>query len=119
MTRKRYIPLILGIAALVFGVQSAVAAMPVEPTARHDPDRAFVRAAKFYKESQRITPTPGSPRPADFWNYDSGVKVADASPGVLPQDLATLYGISGDTSGDGPQLFDLMMAKNGVVDRSV
>src|SRR4029453_6332790 len=67
---------------------------------------AFVRAAKFYKESQRITPTAGSPRPADFWNYDSGVKVADASPGVRPQDLATLYGVSDDTLGGGPQLVD-------------
>jgi hypothetical protein len=52
----------------------------------------------------------GSPKHADLWNYESRVKVADTSPGVLPQDLATIYadsdGIlaSDRTSGGVPRL---------------
>jgi hypothetical protein len=30
----------------------------------------------------------GSLEPADFWNYESGAKVADSSPGVSPENLA-------------------------------
>jgi hypothetical protein len=33
----------------------------------------------------------GSSEPVDFWNYQSGAKVADTTPGVAPQDLATLF----------------------------
>ena len=29
--------------------------------------------------------------PADFWNYESGTKVADTSPGVASEDLARLF----------------------------
>jgi hypothetical protein len=115
MTRKRYITLIVGIAALVLGAELAMA-MPPEVTAQQDPDRAaFVRAARFFKESQRITPVAGP----DFWNYESGVKVADTSPGVLPQDLAKVWAGSDGILGDSPKLDDLLMAKNGVVDRSL
>lgn len=39
----------------------------------------------------------GQPVHPDFWNYDqSGQKIANASPGVAPQDLGTLY--SGEQS---------------------
>lgn len=44
----------------------------------------------------------GSTAATDFWNYDaSGQKIADASPGLAPQDLATQFagavGVSGLT----------------------
>jgi hypothetical protein len=32
--------------------------------------------------------------PADFWNYESGAKVADTTPGVAPEELASLFGSS-------------------------
>ena len=51
--------------------------------------------------------------PSDFWNYDAnGQKIADASPGLAPQDLATQFaGTTGVTvaatdsgRGDWPQI---------------
>jgi hypothetical protein len=122
MAHKLHISVIVGIAALMLGAQSALAKPPelttknpnraafvraarffkegqrtapvsVNLSVGQDPNRAaFVRAARFFKESQRITPVASSPEHADFWNYESGVKVADASPGVAPEELATLYG---------------------------
>jgi hypothetical protein len=61
----------------------------------------------------------------DFWNYESNAKVADFSPGVAPQDLAKLFAGSRRALGTGsvavasPDIIDLLLAKNGVVDRSV
>jgi hypothetical protein len=40
-------------------------------------------------------PAYGEGRPAeppDFWNYESGAKVADTTPGVAPDELASLFG---------------------------
>jgi hypothetical protein len=51
--------------------------------------------------------------PQDFWNYESqtGAKVADTSPGVAPQELASLYG---------NQAIDLVApARPDAVDRAV
>jgi len=67
----------------------------------------------------------GSQEPSDFWNYESNAKVADSSPGVAPQDLAKLFAGSGRGLGTGnaavasPDIVDLQMAKNGVVDSSL
>jgi hypothetical protein len=68
---------------------------------------------------------PGSQQRSDFWNYESNAKVADYSPGVAPQDLAELFAGSGDglgvnyAEGISPDIVDLLVAKNGVVDSSV
>jgi hypothetical protein len=68
---------------------------------------------------------PSSQEHPDFWNYESNAKVADFSPGVAPQDLAKLFAVSGRGLGTGsaavasPEIVDLLMAKNGVVDRSL
>jgi hypothetical protein len=70
---------------------------------------------------------PGSQQRADFWNYDptTGEKIADTSPGVAPQDLAKLFAGSGRglatnyAEGVSPDIVDLLVDKNGVVDSSV
>lgn len=66
---------------------------------------------------------PGPQQPSDFWNYQSNVKIADTSPGVAPEDLATLYGVP-DVGTNyapvrSPSIEELMMAKNGVVDTAL
>jgi hypothetical protein len=65
----------------------------------------------------------GSQEPSDFWNYRSNVNVADTSPGIAPQDLATLYAGSDVGTNYAPVRYsnieDLMMAKNGVVDTAL
>jgi hypothetical protein len=71
MTRKILITAVLGVAVLMLGASSALAKY-----APHSGAAASVV----------------SPEHADFWNYESGAKVADSSPGVPPEDLATLYG---------------------------
>lgn len=60
----------------------------------------------------------GSHEPVDFWNYASGTKVADSSPGVAPEDLATLLSIETDVTTPSPDVVQMLMAKNGVVDQS-
>jgi hypothetical protein len=68
---------------------------------------------------------PGSQQRSDFWNYQSNAKVADSSPGVAQQDLATLFAGSGRglgtnyAKGVSPDIVDMLVAKNGVVDSSV
>jgi hypothetical protein len=68
---------------------------------------------------------PGSQERSDFWNYESNAKVADSSPGVAPQDLAKLFAGSGrgleanSAAVVSPDITDLLMAKNGVVDSSL
>jgi hypothetical protein len=68
---------------------------------------------------------PSSQERSDFWNYESNAKVADSSPGVAPQDLAKLFAGSGpgfetnNTDAVPPAILDLLMAKNGGVDRSL
>jgi hypothetical protein len=76
MTRKILITALLGVAALALAAPSALASQP-----------------------PRTTPaaSTGSSEHSDFWNYESGSKVTDTSPGVAPQDLATLF--SGSTAG--------------------
>ena len=64
----------------------------------------------------------GNQEPVDFWNYESGVKVADSTPGVPPGDLAQLFsgtGIAADTTAGAPDLTQLLVAKNGVLDSSL
>jgi hypothetical protein len=67
---------------------------------------------------------PSSQEHSDFWNYESNAKVADSSPGVAPQDLAKLF--AGSESGfearlqvASPDIVDLLVAKNGVLDSSL
>lgn len=60
----------------------------------------------------------------DFWNYESGAKVADSSPGVAPSDLAQLFssaglGVETGTNGGAQDIARLLVAKNGVLDASV
>jgi hypothetical protein len=68
---------------------------------------------------------PSSQEHPDFWNYESNAKVADFSPGVAPQELAKLFAGSGRGLGTAsaavasPKIVDLLMAKNGIVDRSL
>jgi hypothetical protein len=68
---------------------------------------------------------PSSQEHPDFWNYESNAKVADFSPGVAPQDLAKLFAGSGRGLGRAsaavasPAIVDLLMAKNGFVERSL
>ena len=68
---------------------------------------------------------PSSQEHPDFWNYESNAKVADFSPGVAPQDLAKLFAGSGRGLGSAsaavasPEIVDLLMAKNGIVERSL
>jgi hypothetical protein len=83
MTRRILITVVLGAGALVLGAQSALA-----------------------NQAPRVDPavSVGSPKHADFWNYESRVKVADSSPDVLPQDLASLYAGTEDPLGGSPQL---------------
>ncbi len=62
---------------------------------------------------------------SDFWNYEPNAKVADSSPGVAPQDLAKLF--AGSEPGIetnyaqvvSPDIVDLLVAKNGALDRSL
>lgn len=66
----------------------------------------------------------GTQERVDFWNYESDVKVSDSSPGIAPNDLALLYssagqGIETGTNVGAPDLAQLLMAKNGVVDASL
>jgi hypothetical protein len=66
----------------------------------------------------------GSHQRVDFWNYESGAKVSESSPGVAPSELALLFssigtGIETGPSDGAPELAQLLVAKNGVVDRSV
>ena len=74
MTRKVLITTLLGVAALALA-----------PSALANQPRGASSAASV-----------DSPEHADFWNYESGSKVADSSPGVPPQDLAALF--SGSTA---------------------
>jgi hypothetical protein len=68
---------------------------------------------------------PSSQERSDFWNYESNAKVADASPGVAPQDLAKLFA-SSETGIEtnyaqavSPDIVDLLVAKNGALDSSL
>ena len=90
MTPK--ISLVFGIAvmALVFAAPAAA----VFPTVEGGDSGYGQNAGSALVFDSRTAAT------TDFWNYDtSGQKVANASPGVAPQDLATQYagtlGISG------------------------
>lgn len=58
----------------------------------------------------------GSPEPADFWNYESGAKVADSSPGVAPENLAQLT-VGSVSAESRPDWFEraAIQAQNGVV----
>ena len=74
MTRKLLTVVVLGLSALVLQVAPALAlSKPPEVTSSTSAQR-------------------GSAEPVDFWNYESGRKVADSSPGVSPEGLANLYG---------------------------
>jgi hypothetical protein len=78
MTGKILITTLLGVAALGLAAPAAPVDQP--------------RGAP----SARVA----SPEHADFWNYESGAKVADSSPRMPPQDLATLYsGSAAPTAG--------------------
>ena len=67
---------------------------------------------------------PSSQERSDFWNYESNAKVADSSPGVAPQDLAKLFagsesGFEANVQMASPDIVDLLVAKNGVLDSSL
>ena len=46
-----------------------------------------------------IAPATAQAQPTDFWNYDpkTGEKIANSSPGVAPEELATLSSVSSGT----------------------
>lgn len=87
--------LIIGIAAmaLVFAAPAVAVFPTIEGGDSGYGENAGSAALVF--DSRTATPT-------DFWNYDaSGQRIADASPGLAPQDLATQFagavGVSGLT----------------------
>jgi hypothetical protein len=75
-------------------VAAMLAGLALAPAAwgNHQYGDAFVRASQpdVFERAVRAQ------RP-DFWNYDrrTGARIADASPGVLPQDLARLHAPEG------------------------
>ncbi len=75
--------------------------------------------------SRALDISPARKERSDFWNYEPNAKVADSSPGVAPQDLAKLF--AGSEAGIEtnyaqvvfPDIVDLLVAKNGALDRSL
>ena len=69
-------------------------------SARSGSDRAQAvqPIGSFWRYDARTGNPTGPQGQPDFWNYDpaTGVKIADYSPGVAPEDLATLWSAKGE-----------------------